>query len=160
MLAFPVPDKIKTYIPTVYITDILEYKKNRLLQLIHYSSLLIACEIFFLWSACFSFSFLWWLLLQINTLFTKEDQTMPVLSHCGLVTALGSINLGQRCLRKCLVAWQHLDISWVNGFCGMDMKAINHKLLMISICEMSLKMTFFKIVVHFPGSHELNDRGK
>ena len=27
MLAFPVPDKIKTYILTVYITDILEYKK-------------------------------------------------------------------------------------------------------------------------------------
>ena len=39
---------------------------------------------------------------------------LNVLTHCGLVTPYGNIDLGQHLLRYWFVAWQHQVITWTN----------------------------------------------
>ena len=41
-------------------------------------------------------------------------QGLYSLTHCGLVTPYGDMELGQHCLRQWLVAWRHQAITWTN----------------------------------------------
>ena len=55
---------------------------------------------------------------------------MWFLTHCGLVTPYGTINVGQHWLSWWLIAWQHQAITWTNvdlssvGSSGIHMRAI------------------------------------
>ena len=37
-------------------------------------------------------------------------------SHCGLVTSYGGTDLGQHWLMRCLDAWRHQSITWINVY--------------------------------------------
>ena len=43
----------------------------------------------------------------------------------------------------------------INGFCDIHMTVISQEILMISICKMSLKITFLKLLQNFPRANEL-----
>ena len=45
------------------------------------------------------------------------------------------------------------------GVCGIHIRAISNKILMISICKMTLKINFFKLQLHLPGPNELRGKG-
>ena len=65
---------------------------------------------------------------------------MTSLTHCGLVTPHGNIDLGQYCLRQWFVAWKNQAITSVDliskVFCGIRLRSISHKVLMNLIHNM------------------------
>ena len=83
------------------------------------------------------------------------------LTHWGLVTPYGDSDLGQHWLRQWLVAWWHQAITWTNvdlsseGFCGILLRTVSQELLKVSIQDMSLKKTFWKLFSNLPGANEL-----
>ena len=52
-----------------------------------------------------------WTSLEIGS---NEAVYICPLTHCGLVTPYGDIDLGQHSSRQWLVAWQHQAITWTN----------------------------------------------
>ena len=52
----------------------------------------------------------------------KDISSITMLTHCGLVTPYGGIDLGQHWLRKWLVAWRHQAITWTN----VDLSSIRY----------------------------------
>ena len=82
------------------------------------------------------------------------------LSHCGLVMPYGDIDLGQHWLRYWLAVWRHQAITWTNvdlssvKFCANHVRS-NKKVLMYSICKMSLEHTLVKLLPDLPGINEL-----
>ena len=83
------------------------------------------------------------------------------LTHCGLVTPYGDINLGQHWLRQWLVVWQHQTITWTNvdlssvRSSGIHLRAILQEIPQSSVTEISLKITYLKFCSNFPGANEL-----
>ena len=71
------------------------------------------------------------------------------LTHCGLVTPYGDIDLGQHWLKKSLVAWWNQAITWANvdfllmGFRGIHLREISHHVVMLLFCIMSFKLYFW-----------------
>ena len=69
------------------------------------------------------------------------------LTHCGLVTPYGNINLGQHWLRYWLVAWRHQAITWTNvdlssvRSSGIHMSAILQEMPQPSVNEISMKFS-------------------
>ena len=60
----------------------------------------------------------------------------------------------------CLKATSHyLNQCWliINGFWGIHIGTVTHEILMMSICKMSLKITFLKLLLHLPGTIELSN---
>ena len=60
----------------------------------------------------------------------------------------------------CLKATSHyLNQCWliINGFWGIHIGTVTHEILMMSICKMSLKITFLKLLLHLPGTTELSN---
>ena len=41
-------------------------------------------------------------------------------------------------------------------FCGIQLRAISHKILMILICDIRLEITFLKLLPHLAGANELS----
>ena len=87
----------------------------------------------------------------------------PVL-YWGLVTPYGDSDLGKHWLRQWLVAWRHQAITWTHvdlsseGFCGILQRTVSQELLKVSIQDMSLKKTFWKLFSNLPEANELNHR--
>ena len=77
------------------------------------------------------------------------------LTHCGLVTPYGDIDLGQHWLRKWLVAWRHQAINWTNvGWSSVKssdihVRAISQEMPQPSITKTHLKI-IYKISFKFP----------
>ena len=84
------------------------------------------------------------------------------LTHCGLVTPYGNINLGQLWLRQWLVAWRHQAITWTNidlssvRSSGIHLSAILQEIPQPSVTEISLKITYLKFCSSPPGANELS----
>ena len=85
------------------------------------------------------------------------------LTHCGLVTPFGSIDLCQHWLRKWLVAWRHQAITWTNYVdssairsSGIHLRAISQEILpQPPFTKVSLKITYRKLNRNLPGANEL-----
>ena len=84
-----------------------------------------------------------------------------ILTHYGLVTSYGVIDLCQHWFRKWLVAWYVQAISWISvdwssvGSCNIHLRAISQEMLKISIVDISLKSIDSRSQPHFPGANEL-----
>ena len=50
----------------------------------------------------------------LNVLVDALNDTSMGLTHCGLVTPFGDIDVSQYCLSQWLDAWQHDAITWTN----------------------------------------------
>ena len=70
------------------------------------------------------------------------------LTHCGLMTPYGDIDLDQHWLRLCLVAWRHQATAWTNfdllliKFSDIRLRAITKQMTPPSIAEICLRITF------------------
>ena len=81
------------------------------------------------------------------------------LSHCGILTPYGDINLGQYWLRYWLVAWRHQAITWINVDLPYIRSAVIHLMAISqiwqpSITKIRLKMAYLKCLFNLP---EVND---
>ena len=82
------------------------------------------------------------------------------LTHCGLVTLYGDINLGQHWLREWLVAWWHQAITWTNVHLSsirssaIHLTAILQEIPQPSGTELSLIITYLKFCSNLPGANE------
>ena len=85
-----------------------------------------------------------------------------ILTHCGLVTPFGDIDLGQHWLRQWLGAWRHQAITWTNvalssvRFSGIHLRAISSEIPQLPFTKVSLKITFLKLNWNLPGANELS----
>ena len=84
-----------------------------------------------------------------------------ILTHCGLSTPYGDINLGQHYLRKWLSAWRHQaiirtkDLSSVKSS-GIHLRVILQEIPQVSVTEISLTIAYLKFCSNIPGANELN----
>ena len=84
------------------------------------------------------------------------------LTHCGLVTLYGDMELGQHWLRKWLVAWRHQAITWTNvdlslvRSINIHLRAISPEIPQLSITRITLKTTYPKFYSNSPGANELS----
>ena len=91
---------------------------------------------------------------------------MILLTHFGLETPYGGIDLCQHWLMWWLVAWRHQAITWTNvdlssaKCCGIHPRAISLELLKIKIWDISLKITLLKWFSHLLGANELMSKWK
>ena len=96
---------------------------------------------------------LWKLLSQLSG--TNE------LTHCGLVTPYGDMELGQHWLRQWLVAWRHQAITWTNVDSssvrchGIHLRALSLDDVKIPINKTRLKIAVLKWHPGLPGANEL-----
>ena len=80
---------------------------------------------------------------------SKGIDTIFVVTHCGLVTSFGYIDLDQHWLRQWIVAWRHQAITRTNGvlpqkvFCGIHLRKILQGVLMNLKGNMSSDITLF-----------------
>ena len=80
-----------------------------------------------------------------------------LLTHCGLVTLYGNIDLGQHWYRQWLVAWRLQAITWTNvdlssaKFSGIHLWAMPELLF----CITSFKSIHSKLLPHLQGTNEL-----
>ena len=88
-----------------------------------------------------------------------------IITHSGLVTPYGDIDLGQHWLRQWLVAWQHQAITRSNDDfslrsldCFIHLRAISQCVpnLLFCIYIMSLKIILLKLLPHLPRANDLN----
>ena len=82
---------------------------------------------------------------------------LRVLTHCGLMTPYGNIELGQHWLKERLVAWQHQAITWAN----VDLSYVmSHDIHLRAILQeipptstkINLKITHLKFHSNLPGA--------
>ena len=98
---------------------------------------------------------------QHQTLKCSYDNTFICLTHCGLVTPYGDIELGQHWLRSWLVAWPNQSITWTNVDSSSEisrkihLRAISQELPYPSITKISLKIIYLKFNWNLPGANEL-----
>ena len=93
---------------------------------------------------------------------TPRDLTSPyLLSHCGLVTPYGNIDLGQHWPRQWLHAWRHqaitctnVDLSSVKSS-DLHIRSISLEMHQPSITKIRLKITYLKLHSNFPGANGL-----
>ena len=90
--------------------------------------------------------------------------TNPELTHCGLVTPYGDINLGQHWLRQWLVAWWHQAITWTNidlssvRSSGIHLRANLEEIPQPSVTEISLKITYLNFFFRWGRTNGINLR--
>ena len=90
---------------------------------------------------------------------TKRERS---LTHCGLATPYGDIDLGHHWPRQWLVAWRHQAITWTNvdlslvKSCGIHLRAVSHEMLKISTLDVSLKIINLRLHPHLQVANELN----
>ena len=83
------------------------------------------------------------------------------LTHWGLVTPFGNIDLGQHWLRQWLVAWRDQAITWTNvdlssvGSSGIHLREISSEMPQPPFTKVSLKITNLKLIWNLPGANEL-----
>ena len=88
---------------------------------------------------------------------------MVELTHCGLLTPYGDIDLGQHWIRYWFVAWRHQAITWTNvDFSSVrsiviHLRTILQKIPQPPIIKISLKMSFLIFFSNLPGVNELTD---
>ena len=88
-------------------------------------------------------------------------EAMSKLTHCGLVTPGGDIDLGQHWLRQWLVAWRHQAITWTNvdlsslRSCGIHLTTVSQQMPYPSIPEISFESGYLKFYSDLPGANEL-----
>ena len=58
------------------------------------------------------------------------------------------LEASSQCLKQCWLI--------TNSFCCIHMRAISKEILTIPNCQMSLKITFLKLLLHLQGANELN----
>ena len=85
-----------------------------------------------------------------STLFSDPPTHTIPLTHCGLETPYGDIDLGQHWLRQWLVAWRHQVITWTNvdlssvrSSC-IHLMAISQEIHQSSMNKINMKITHLK----------------
>ena len=90
---------------------------------------------------------------------------VKALTHWGLVTPFGDIDLGQHWLMQWLVAWRHQAITWTNvdwssvKSTDIHIRAISQEMPQPPITKIYLKITCLKFHANFPGADELMECG-
>ena len=79
------------------------------------------------------------------------------LTHCGLSTPYGDIELGQHWLRQWLVAWRHQAITWTNVDLSVRSPSINPRALSSMIwryqsVKQGWKLHFYNYIQIFQGT--------
>ena len=82
----------------------------------------------------------------------NKDTHCAALTHWGLVTPIGDIDLGQHWLRQWLVALRHLAITWTNvdlssvRSSGIHLRAISLEIPQPPFAKVSLQITYLKLI--------------
>ena len=96
-------------------------------------------------------------------MFPKINAAGQGLTHCGLVTPYGGMDLGQHWFREWLVAWRHQAITRTN----VDLSSIRHSRIHLRAISQeipqpwilkidSLKFNYLQFHSNLPGANELN----
>ena len=91
--------------------------------------------------------------------------SLNVLTHCGLVTPYGNMELGQHWLRYWLVAWRHQAITWTNVDLfvrshGIHLRGLSLDDVKIPINKTRLKIAVLKWHPGLPRANELKHWGR
>ena len=83
------------------------------------------------------------------------------LTHGGLMTPYGDMELGQHWLRWWLVAWRHQAITWTNvdlssvRSSDIHLRASSQEITQPSVPEIIWNIKYLKFHLNFPGANEL-----
>ena len=98
---------------------------------------------------------------EVNCNLLSSQCCNIILTHCGLVTPYGNMELGQYWLRQRLVAWRHQAITWTNvdlslvSSHGIHFKTLSLDDVKILINKTRLKVAVLKRHPVLPGANEL-----